>query len=197
MKPADGADYRAQLEQVLTESSVLAQTTAIIIPNCPDLTYTSRGYREISDIDGISSNFYTTEFKKPGILELIQVAGCEKAFTTSVTVVARKAGQLRISVVFFGDTRAGLLLQRDASLMAFAFVDTAYRESHNSALCAAPAPVVVNRRIANAPPGDAWSEVWTTSFCGALYRTNVSFSPNLTGPGTQFNVKLLPDSPSS
>jgi len=188
----DGIDYKAQLEKELTNSPALAEAIRANIPNCPDLTYVSTGYREISRLDGISDNFYKTEFQKPGILEAIHVSGCGEAFTANVAAVAKQGGALTVAVRFFGETRAGLLLQNDATRMVFAFVGAAYKAAHPSDECQTPNALVVDRRVENVLTTNAWTERWTTSYCGELYPATIAFTPDAAGTGVQFNVQLVP-----
>lgn len=188
----DGKDgYLAKLEQKL-DNPVLHSFVATAIPNCPNMTYTAAGFKELQSRDfGPVDDFYTTTAVKPAIIEHVLAAGCGKQVKLNILAARLLAtpGDLKLSFQMAGDTRAGLQLQRDTYSYVAMATNVARTMAGNKEPCT-QSPMVLDTQVTVEPNNGApWHEIWSTAVCGFNARIAVDYVPD--GQGTKIGARPM------
>jgi hypothetical protein len=115
-------------------------------------------------------------------LERVTVARCGKSVRHNVFLQATRVRGLHAVVGFPGDSRADLDLQFQIGRQVAA------NARRTNAGCKRLDIVDINQRERNVPPGQPWTEIWTSWVCGILVTSEVRYTPK-PGRGIDFSVR--------
>jgi hypothetical protein len=115
-------------------------------------------------------------------LERVVVSRCGKSVRHNVFLFASKVRGLHAVVGFPGETRADLDLQFAVGKQVMA---NAQRTNQS---CKKLDIIDIVLREKNAPPGQPWTEIWTSWVCGTLVHAEVRYAPK-PGGGLDYRVR--------
>lgn len=115
-------------------------------------------------------------------LERVTVARCGKSVRHNVFLQASRVRGLHAVVAFPGESRADLDLQFQIGKRVVA------NARRTNAGCKRLDIIDVSQRERNVPPGQPWTEIWTSWVCGILVTSEVRYVPR-PGRGIDFSVR--------
>jgi hypothetical protein len=115
-------------------------------------------------------------------LERVTVSRCGKSMRHNVFLQATRVRGLHAVVGFPGESRADLDLQFQIGKQVIA------NARRTNTGCKKLDIIDTSQRERNVPPGQPWTEIWTSWVCGTLVTTEVRYAPK-PGGGIDYRVR--------
>jgi hypothetical protein len=115
-------------------------------------------------------------------LERVTVSRCGKSMRHNVFLQATRVRGLHAVVGFPGESRADLDLQFQIGKQVMA------NARRTNTGCKKLDIIDTSQRERNVPPGQPWTEIWTSWVCGTLVTTEVRYAPKPDG-GIDYRVR--------